>query len=273
MPNRRPIYKPGRAPATVPEEVLNWSIDPNQPGGRWFWHLIGCRDCRWGWRLQRVQAWPGPGGFPAADPLLESDWPPFGLENPNERGDTGDYVIDGDQLRDWWALVEWRLDLLDAERPRFRVSVSDHEFITSLASAPSLDSLGSTETAAAADECELCVQPKREHESTWLDVSDPGWRSPEDREALQRLGERVGEQLRVNLGVAHPNDAIDGPVSGTEEARRAMGLDLNRLCPGCREGDCYWHQYDYMNSEQQVRLCRCPDPDERHGKRRPKGGE
>ena len=42
------------------------------------------------------------------------------------------------------------------------------------------------------------------------------------------------------------------------------------LCPACWRGDCYGHVAEFLNRENLVRVCRCSDPYEQHGKRRPR---
>lgn len=41
------------------------------------------------------------------------------------------------------------------------------------------------------------------------------------------------------------------------------------LCPCCARGDCYGHQYDYLDKGV-LTLCRCTNPENKHGKMRKK---
>ena len=46
--------------------------------------------------------------------------------------------------------------------------------------------------------------------------------------------------------------------------------DTRFFCRQCSLGDCFGHVHEFLNRDNQVAICRCPDPQNHHGKLRPR---
>jgi hypothetical protein len=47
-------------------------------------------------------------------------------------------------------------------------------------------------------------------------------------------------------------------------------LDVQAKCKACTGGDCYGHVSEFIGAGHRVRKCHCDDPNDRHGKLRPR---